>query len=115
MDEDTKVKVFVLAVIGLIIGSFYYVQNEKEKEKVKAGDCFRIKNSISISKMEETLEASQANKLFNIRYKDLIEKKYGVRYCFQADNVGECERYKREESIRNDRDIKNHLRRDKHN
>ena len=47
MDENTKVKVLVLEVIGLIIGSFYYVQNEKEKEKVKAGDCLRITNSIS--------------------------------------------------------------------
>ena len=35
MDENTKVKVFVLEVIGLIIGSFYYVQNEKEKEKLR--------------------------------------------------------------------------------
>ena len=109
MDENTKVKVFVVAVIGLIIGSFYYVQNEKEKEKVKAGDCLRIKNSINISKMEETQKASQAFGLFDVYDRpELLKEKYGVDRCFKLDdkNEAECDIYVRQKAIKNDREIR---------
>ena len=109
MDEDTKVKVFVVAVIGLIIGSFYYVQNEKEKEKVKAGDCLRIRNSIGISKMEENQKASQGHGLFST-YKEpeLIKEKYGVDRCYKLDDKtnAECKVWIWKESIKNGKEIR---------
>ena len=109
MDENTKVQVFVVAIIGLIIGSYLYSENEKEKEKVKVGDCLRIRNSIDISKMEETQAASQGYSLFSTyKRRELVKEKYGVKYCFELDDETEakCDKYINEESIENGRRIR---------
>ncbi len=70
-------------------------------------ECASIKNSISVSKMEENQKAAQGYELWST-YKrpELLQKKYGVNYCFQAKNKYECDRYVREESIKNGREIR---------
>ena len=109
MDENNKVQVFVVAIIGLIIGSYLYSENEKEKEKVKVGDCLRIRNSIDISNMEETQAASQGYSLFSTyKRRELVKEKYGVKYCFELDDEtkAECRKWIWNESIKNGQEIR---------
>ena len=70
-------------------------------------ECASIKSSISVLKMEENQKAAQGYELFSTYKKpELIQKKYGVNYCFQAKNKSECDSYIRKESIKNGREIR---------